>query len=128
MNAKVINVQELSRNFSLGKGKFISVLKSISFFAYANEFISIVGPSGSGKSTLLKCMSGLLKPTQGSIKIDAIDPYRLLPSKTARMHRTKIGFIFQSYNLVPALPVFENVVLPLRCLANKSIKQVLNGC
>jgi len=114
MNENVIAVQELSKNFNLGKGKSISVLKNISFLACSNEFISIVGPSGSGKSTLLRCMSGLLNPTQGSVKLDAIDPYQLSPSKTAKMRRTKLGFIFQSYNLVPALPVFENVILPLR--------------
>lgn len=131
MMAKVIEVQELSKAFSLGKGKSISILKKLSFSAYSGEFISIVGPSGSGKSTLLKCMSGLLAPTQGSVKIEAVDPYRLSPSKTAKMRRTKIGFIFQSYNLVPALPVFENIVLPLRLSGSKidrpSVERLLSS-
>lgn len=120
MTEKVIVVQELSKDFSLGKHKSIHILKNISFSAASNDFISIVGPSGSGKSTLLKCLSGLLKPTNGSISIDRVNPYQLSPSQTAKMRRTTLGFIFQSYNLVPALPVFENIVLPLR-LAGKQV-------
>lgn len=115
-----VEVGSVSKNFSLGGSKTVDILDNISFSAKANEFLSIVGPSGSGKSTLLKCMSGLLKPTSGTIAINSVDPYSLKPSRLAKMRRSEIGFIFQSYNLVPALPVFENIILPLR-LSRKSI-------
>lgn len=115
-----VAVAGVSKVFSLGGSKTVDILNNISFSASANEFLSIVGPSGSGKSTLLKCMSGLLKPTSGNITINSIDPYSLKPSRLAKMRRNEIGFIFQSYNLVPALPVFENIVLPLR-LSRQSI-------
>ncbi|MCF6166304.1 ABC exporter ATP-binding subunit [Furfurilactobacillus rossiae] len=115
-----VEVGSVSKNFSLGGSKTVDILDNISFSAKANEFLSIVGPSGSGKSTLLKCMSGLLKPTSGTIAINSVDPYSLKPSHLAKMRRSEIGFIFQSYNLVPALPVFENISLPLR-LSRKSI-------
>ncbi|OJG72182.1 hypothetical protein RV11_GL003153 [Enterococcus phoeniculicola] len=88
--------------------------------AYKGEFLSIVGPSGSGKTSLLHCMSGLAKPTQGSVEILGSNPYQLSSSKISELRRTKIGFIFQSYNLVAALPAFENIVLPLR-LAKKKV-------
>lgn len=122
MNEKLIEVQGISKSFVLDKSKSVGILNNISFSAHSNEFLSIVGPSGSGKSTLLKCMSGLLEPTEGQVIINSINPYRLSPSKIAKMRRTDIGFIFQSYNLVPALPVFENVVLPLR-LSGKKISK-----
>lgn len=123
MNEKLLEVKEISKKFILDKNKSVEILKNISLSAYSNEFISIVGPSGSGKSTLLKCMSGLLEPTAGKININSINPYSLSPSKIAKMRRTDIGFIFQSYNLIPALPVFENVALPLR-LSGKKINKL----
>ncbi|WP_125565224.1 ABC transporter ATP-binding protein [Companilactobacillus insicii] len=131
MNEQVIKINGISKSFALDKSKSVNILKNISFSAYSNEFISIVGPSGSGKSTLLKCISGLLKPTKGTININSVDPYLLSPSKVAKMRRTEIGFIFQSYNLVPALPVFENIVLPLRLSGKKisktNIEKLLNS-
>lgn len=117
---EAILVENLSKDFELENGKKLQILKNITLKAHYGEFISILGVSGSGKSTLLKCISSLLKPTSGAVRINSIDPYQLKNSKLARLRREEISFIFQSYNLVPALPAIENVLLPLR-LANKKI-------
>ncbi|MHC9536935.1 ABC transporter ATP-binding protein [Dellaglioa sp. BT-FLS60] len=122
MSKEVISINHISKEVSLSDNTKITILKDINLHAYSNEFLSIVGPSGSGKSTLLKCMSGLLQPTEGYVEINATDPYKLSPSQMAKMRRQEIGFIFQSYNLIPALPVMENIVLPLR-LGRKKINR-----
>lgn len=118
MHTKAVVVNKIHQAFALGN-KTIPILKGISLSAQSQEFLSIVGPSGSGKSTLLNCMSGLTQPTAGQVLINNVNPYQLSPSKLAQMRRQEIGFIFQSYNLVPALPVFENIVLPLRLSGEK---------
>lgn len=129
-NNIVISVKDLSEQVFLGKDKQLEILREVSLEARKGEFLSIVGPSGSGKTSLLQCMSGLSLPTSGSVKLLGVDPYRLSPSKAADFRRTKIGFIFQSYNLVPALPAFDNIVLPLRLAGKKidktEIKQLLD--
>ncbi|MFD1125222.1 ABC transporter ATP-binding protein [Lentilactobacillus raoultii] len=115
MAKQVINVQNVTKSVSIdGNKQTLEILHGISLTANAGEFLSIIGPSGSGKSTLLNAMSGLSKPTSGQVNILNIDPYQLKPAKAAIFRRTQIGFIFQSYNLVPALPAFDNIVLPLR--------------
>ncbi|WP_374187989.1 ATP-binding cassette domain-containing protein [Streptococcus agalactiae] len=99
----------------------MSVLKGVSLSADYGEFISILGVSGSGKSTLLKCISSLSKPTGGEVTINGINPYSLKDRKLSKLRREEIAFIFQAYNLVPALPVIENIALPLR-LSHKIVK------
>ena len=77
------------------------------------EFVAVVGRSGSGKSTLLHMMGGLDRPDSGQVLIEGRDIFRLKEDRLAVFRRRKIGFIFQSYNLVPALNVWENIVLPV---------------
>lgn len=113
-STKVLEIRELSKEFFLGKSNTLQVLKDISFTASKGEFISILGISGSGKSTLLKCVSSLLKPTKGQVLVKGIDPYKIGNVKLSNLRRNDISFIFQSYNLVPSLPVVENILLPLR--------------
>lgn len=121
---KTIVLHHVTKDITLGKGQEkLKILKDVSLEAYKGEFLSIVGPSGSGKTSLLHCMSGLSSPTQGNVEILGRNPYQLSPSKAAELRRTKIGFIFQSYNLVAALPAFENVILPLRLAKKKVDKQ-----
>ncbi|RCW17224.1 ABC transporter ATP-binding protein [Streptococcus gallolyticus] len=122
MNNLAINVKKLTKEFQIDKNKTISVLKGISLSAYYGEFISILGISGSGKTTLLNCMSSLSRPTSGEVMINGKNPYKLRNSFLAKVRREEISFIFQSYNLVPSLPVFENIVLPLR-LSNKKVNK-----
>lgn len=75
---------------------------------------AVVGPSGSGKSSLLMCLSGLDRPTSGTVAVDGKDIHRLSPRRRAAMLRSEIGFVFQQYNLVPFLSVEENIALPFQ--------------
>ena len=77
------------------------------------EFLSIVGTSGSGKSTLLHMLGGLDRPTSGRVSVDGQDIFQLKDDELTIFRRRKIGFVFQSYNLVPVLNVYENVTLPI---------------
>jgi putative ABC transport system ATP-binding protein len=108
----VISVDGLSRSY--GKGStLVQALKGVSFSIRQGEFVAVVGASGSGKSTLLHMLGGLDKPTGGHVHIDGEDLYGLKEKERAVFRRRKIGFIFQSYNLIPVLNVEENIQLPL---------------
>lgn len=120
MNTVAVEVKHLSKKFQIDKNKDISVLRDISFEANYGEFVSILGVSGSGKSTLLNCISSLSAPTEGVVKVNNCSPYQLKNSRLSKFRREDISFIFQSYNLLPALPVLENVALPLR-LSHKKV-------
>ena len=120
MNTVAVEVKHLSKKFQIDKNKDISVLRDISFEANYGEFVSILGVSGSGKSTLLNCISSLSAPTEGVVKVNNCNPYQLKNSRLSKFIREDISFIFQSYNLLPALPVLENVALPLR-LSHKKV-------
>lgn len=120
MNTVAVEVKHISKKFQIDKNKDISVLRDISFEANYGEFVSILGVSGSGKSTLLNCISSLSAPTEGVVKVNNCNPYQLKNSRLSKFRREDISFIFQSYNLLPALPVLENVALPLR-LSHKKV-------
>ncbi|MDU2714475.1 MAG: ATP-binding cassette domain-containing protein, partial [Streptococcus salivarius] len=122
MDNLAIDIKKLTKEFLIDKNKSIPVLNGITLSAYYGEFISILGISGSGKTTLLNCMSSLSRPTEGEVRINGKDPYKLKNRQLAKIRREEISFIFQSYNLVPSLPVFENIVLPLR-LSNKRVNK-----
>jgi putative ABC transport system ATP-binding protein len=91
----------------------ISILEQITLRIAAKERVAIVGPSGSGKSTLLGLIAGLDRPTSGTIEIDGVDITRLSENDLARYRRRKIGYIFQSFHLIPTLTAVENVAVPL---------------
>ena len=108
----VMDVQNITKSLPLGRTN-IEILKGISFQISRGEFVSIVGPSGSGKSTLLGIIAGLDNPTTGQILIDGVDITRMSESKLATVRNTKIGMVFQSFNLIPTLTAQENVEVPL---------------
>lgn len=115
MKNRIISVNHISKEIVLGNSKNkIKLIDDISFEINKGEFLSIVGPSGSGKSTLLNIISGLSTPTTGTVSLESQDIYKLSPTKLAKLRRERIGFIFQQYNLLSALPVFENMTLQLR--------------
>ena len=120
VNNIAVKVSNLSKKFLLDQDKTVSILKDVSLSVNYGEFVSILGVSGSGKSTLLSCLSSLSEPTSGEVVISSINPYTLKEGKLAKFRRQDIEIIFQNYNLVPALPVLENVTLPLR-LSGKSV-------
>lgn len=108
----VMDVRDITKTLPLGKER-IDILKGISFQIVSGEFVSIVGPSGSGKSTLLGIIAGLDNPTTGQVFIDGVDITRMTEGKLASVRNSKIGMVFQAYNLIPTLTAQENVEVPL---------------
>ena len=94
-------------------GRSVTILDRITFDIPAKQTVAIVGPSGSGKSTLLGLMAGLDRPTTGSIQLDGTDITAMGESQMARFRREKVGYIFQSFHLIPTLTAIENVAVPL---------------
>jgi putative ABC transport system ATP-binding protein len=94
-------------------GRSVTILDRITFSVPAKQTVVVVGPSGSGKSTLLGLMAGLDRPTSGSIELDGTDITTLSESRMARFRREKVGYIFQSFHLIPTLTALENVAVPL---------------
>src|SRR3990172_5363519 len=91
----------------------VQIIRDISFDVPSRQFVAIMGPSGSGKSTLLGLMAGLDWPTSGSIIIDGQEITKLREDEMAQLRGRKLGFVFQSYHLIPTLTALENVVLPM---------------
>lgn len=108
----VMDVQEITKSLPLGRER-IEILKGISFQIMSGEFVSLVGPSGSGKSTLLGIIAGLDNPTTGRVLIDGVDITRMSEGKLAAVRNSKIGMVFQAFNLIPTLTAQENVEVPL---------------
>jgi len=111
-NEIAVQVENLVKIYRLGKVS-ISALRGISFDTAKGEFLVIMGPSGSGKTTLLNLLGAIDKPTSGKISIDGKDITTLSEGELTKLRRHKIGFIFQFYNLIPALTALENVELPM---------------
>jgi len=108
----IVETKALTKDFHLGK-TLIHALKDVDFAVSKREFLAIAGPSGSGKSTLLNLIGCIDLPTSGKIKIDGIDVSGLSSDELADLRATKIGFIFQMFNLIPVLSAFENIEYPL---------------
>lgn len=108
----VMDVRDITKSLPLGHER-IEILKGISFQIKSGEFVSIVGPSGSGKSTLLGIIAGLDNPTSGSVLIDDVDITRMSEGRLAAIRNSKIGMVFQTFNLIPTLTAQENVEVPL---------------
>lgn len=107
-----IQVNAISKIYGVGEGKVVA-LQSASMTIHAGDFISIMGPSGSGKSTLLHIISGLDRPTSGTVLYGDTDIHRGADEKLAAFRRQKIGFIFQQFNLLPVLTARENIIMPM---------------
>jgi putative ABC transport system ATP-binding protein len=108
----MIAVRNLVKTIRNG-ARSVEILRGISFDVPSRQFAAIMGPSGSGKSTLLGLIAGLDDPTSGTIAIDGIDITALRENELADLRGKKIGFVFQSYHLIPTLTAFENVLLPM---------------
>jgi len=108
----VMDIRAITKSLPLGREK-IDILRGISFQILSGEFVSIVGPSGSGKSTLLGIIAGLDNPTNGQVLIDNVDITRMSESQLAVIRNSKIGMVFQAFNLIPTLTAQENVEVPL---------------
>jgi len=108
----VMDVCNITKTLPLGRER-IDILKGMSFQIMSGEFVSIVGPSGSGKSTLLGIIAGLDNPTTGQVFIDGVDITRMTEGNLATVRNSKIGMVFQAFNLIPTLTAQENVEVPL---------------
>jgi putative ABC transport system ATP-binding protein len=108
----VLEAKDVTKSFRSGDGT-VTAVKSVTMTVANGEFVAIVGRSGSGKTTLMSLLGALEQPTSGMIFVDGQDITRLSPSELVHYRGRKIGFVFQSYNLVPNLTATENVMLPM---------------
>lgn len=108
----IVNVEQVTRRFSFDHSG-VTALDCLSLAIHRGDFLAISGPSGSGKSTLLNLIGCIDKPTSGRILIEGVDASRLAPSETSLLRREKIGFVFQTFNLIPVFTASENVEYPL---------------
>ena len=109
---EIIEVKELYKFYQAGS-TVVHALDGVSFEIYEGEFVSIIGPSGSGKSTLLNMLAGLEKPSKGEIIIADTHIENMSENQLVGFRRNNVGFIFQSYNLIPTMNALENVAMPL---------------
>jgi putative ABC transport system ATP-binding protein len=120
----LIEIKKLSKTYESGED-CVPALVEVELNIERGEFISVMGPSGSGKSTLLTILGGLNHPTEGVVVVDEIPIYKLPLEKLADFRREYLGFIFQSFQLIPYLTVIENVMVPL-AITEKSNREQLN--
>ena len=104
--------QDLTKEYQSGASR-LAVLKHVSFSIPQGAFVAVVGPSGSGKTTLLGLLAGLDTPSHGIVTLDGVDLTKLTEDQRARLRGEKVGFIFQSFQLIPTLTAIENVQVPL---------------
>ncbi len=128
-----ISIKDLTKTFVIGKEK-VRALAGVSLEIYPNEIVCLLGTSGSGKSTLLNMMAGLEKPTKGTITIFGERIDKMSERKLAIFRQKNMGFVFQSYNLLPNLTAIDNVAMPMmfsgmkRRVRDKQAKQMLKMC
>nr|WP_302666682.1 ABC transporter ATP-binding protein [uncultured Agathobaculum sp.] len=108
----ILQTKALKKYYGMGDTQ-VRALDGVDLSVEQGEFVAIVGTSGSGKSTLLHMLGGLNRPTEGKVIVDGRDIFSLKDEALTIFRRRKIGFVFQSYNLVPVLSVWENIVLPI---------------
>ena len=115
---EILSAQGLTKRYGEGEAK-VDALKGVDLNVAKGAFVSVVGTSGSGKSTLLHLLGGLDRPTSGKVFIDGKDVFSLNDEELTIFRRRKIGFVFQAFNLVPVMNVYENIVLPIELDGNK---------
>ncbi|MCC0663130.1 ABC transporter ATP-binding protein [Clostridioides sp. ZZV15-6597] len=123
---KILRVKDLKKIYGKDESE-VRALDGIDLEIDPHKFTAIVGASGSGKSTLLHCVAGLDKPTLGNVYLDDVDLYMLNDNKLSEIRRQEFGFIFQSYNLIPVINVYDNIVLPVSLDGKKEDKEYVMG-
>ncbi|HEY2084183.1 MAG TPA: ABC transporter ATP-binding protein [Verrucomicrobiae bacterium] len=111
-NGNIVSIRNLSKIYAQGEIQ-VTALDNISLDIAAGEFLTLMGPSGSGKSTLLHILAGIDRPTSGACQVQGIDVTKLNESQLADWRNQNVGFVFQTFNLLPVLTTYENVELPL---------------
>ena len=121
----ILETKDLRKFYGSGDTQ-VKALDGVDLSVENGEFVAIVGTSGSGKSTLLHMLGGLDRPTSGAVLVDGKDIFSLKDEELTIFRRRKIGFVFQSYNLVPVLSVYENIVLPIQLDGGKVDQSYIN--
>lgn len=121
----ILQTTDLKKVYGKGENE-VHALDGVNLEVQKGEFVSIVGTSGSGKSTLLHMLGGLDKPTSGKVIVDGKDIFSLKDEQLTIFRRRKIGFVFQNYNLVPNLSVYENIILPVQLDGNAPDEQYVD--
>ena len=121
----ILETRDLKKQYGTGETA-VHALAGVNLSVENGEFVAVVGTSGSGKSTLLHMLSGLDRATSGKVYVDGKDIFALKDEELTIFRRRKIGFVFQSFNLVPVLSVYENIVLPLQ-LDGKTVDNAFIG-
>lgn len=122
---KKLRVEKLKKIYGKGEGE-VHALSDINIEIEPQRFTAIVGQSGSGKSTFLHCIAGLDNPTSGKIYLGNLDIYTLNDDQLSKLRREEFGFIFQSYNLIPVINVYDNIILPVLLDGKKEDKDYIN--
>ena len=122
---EILKTENLKKTYGSGEAK-VEALRGVNLTVNKGEFLSIVGTSGSGKSTLLHMLGGLDRPSSGKVIIDGKDIFSLKDEELTIFRRRKIGFVFQAFNLVPVMSVYENIVLPIELDGEKPNQEFVN--
>ena len=122
---KTLKTIDLRKIYGKGDSE-VKAIDGISLEIEPHKFTAIIGQSGSGKSSLLHCMAGLDKPTSGKVFMDDLDLYTLNDDKLSKIRREEFGFIFQSFNLIPVINVYENIILPVSLSGGKVDKEYID--
>ncbi|MEG1312328.1 MAG: ABC transporter ATP-binding protein [Romboutsia sp.] len=122
---KNLRVKDIRKIYGDNENK-VNALNGIDLDIEPHKFTAIIGASGSGKSTLLHCMAGLDKPTSGHIYLDNIDIYTMDDTRLSKIRRDEFGFIFQSFNLIPVIKVYENIIMPVSLGCKKPDKKYID--
>lgn len=125
----ILETKNLKKIYGSGEAE-VHALDGVDLTVEKGEFVAVVGTSGSGKSTLLHMLGGLDRPTEGTVKVDGRELQGLKDEELTIFRRRKIGFVFQNYNLVPVINVYENIVLPIQLDGNREdtayVKQIID--
>ncbi|MEG2788782.1 MAG: ABC transporter ATP-binding protein [Romboutsia sp.] len=123
---KKLRAEKLKKIYGKGQNE-VHALDGIDIEIEPHKFTAIVGQSGSGKSTFLHCVAGLDKPTSGNVYLDDIEIYSLNDDKLSKIRSEEFGFIFQSYNLIPVINVYDNIILPVSIDGKTEDKSYINN-
>ena len=121
---KILTIKNIKKYYGK-KGNVVRAVNGISLEIENSKFTAIVGTSGSGKSTLLHCLAGLDKPTDGEVILGGKNIYSLNDDELSKIRRQEFGFIFQSFNLIPVLNVYDNIILPIQLDGKKEDKKFI---
>lgn len=122
---KTLKIKDIKKYYGKNEN-LVKAVDGISINIESAKFTAVIGASGSGKSTLLHCIAGLDRPTGGNVLLDDVDIYTLSDEDLSRIRREEFGFIFQSFNLIPVLNVYDNIILPVSLDGKKPDEEYIN--